>query len=320
MSAFSPQPAEECLNIAVDHRLRALFKPICEQPHLNINNSHAVLLAELGRASTHREISEPEVSVTQQFAGPGYTGGISFLLLQPSNHHPYWEGQDTVILDCATLTVLDEGLKSVTCGSMGLGSPAVSLIDSAPYIRPDDRVSDEYKYNMRKSTIRVIREKKPDVVVCMWKDTGRKPLEMGKVQSLGVGKDFDKSRITFGGVLGVPMERVNSFHPSYAANYNPHVSCFRQLLLLNIAQARYIYEYGTWHEEEWMKELKGRCKARAKDIAGKLFCLCFEFCIVRTLTSGNRYRHEVRISRKKPICVCLLTCIHPVIFSTSIIT
>lgn len=81
---------------------------------------------------------------------------------------------------------------------------------------------------MRQSTIHVIREKKPDVVVCMWKDTGRQPLEMGKVQSLGVGQDFDESRITFGGVLGVPMERVNSFHPSYAANYNPHVSCFRQ--------------------------------------------------------------------------------------------
>jgi hypothetical protein len=107
----------------------------------------------------------------------------------------------------------------------------------------------------------------------MWKDTGRKPLEMGKVQSLGVGKNFDKSTITFGGVLGVPMERVNSFHPSYGANYNPHVSCFRQLLLPSIAQACYIYEYGTWREEEWMKELKGKCRARAKYIDGELFCL-----------------------------------------------
>jgi hypothetical protein len=51
---------------------------------------------------------------------------------------------------------------------------------------------------------------------------------MGKVQSLGVGQDFDKSRITFGGVL---------FILNYAANYNPHDSCFRQLLLLNINMA-----------------------------------------------------------------------------------
>jgi hypothetical protein len=60
----------------------------------------------------------------------------------------------------------------------------------------------------------------------MWKGRGRIPLEMAKVQSLGVGQDFNKLRIPFGGVLGAPVERVNSFHPSYAAHYNPHVSCF----------------------------------------------------------------------------------------------
>jgi hypothetical protein len=98
---------------------------------------------------------------------------------------------------------------------------------------------------MRQSAIRVIREKKPDVVVCMWKDSRRIPLGMAKVQSLGVDQDFNKSRIRLGCVLSVPVERVNSFHPSYAAKYNPHVSCSRQILLLNIAQACYIYEH--WH-------------------------------------------------------------------------
>jgi hypothetical protein len=73
-----------------------------------------------------------------------------------------------------------------------------------------------------------------------------------------------------------PNGDSDSFHPSYAANDNPHVSCFRQLLLLGIAQACYIYEYGTSREEEWVKELKGRCRSRAKYIAGKLFCLWFE--------------------------------------------
>jgi hypothetical protein len=107
------------------------FQPICKQPHLNIDDSHVVILADLDRAGTHRKISEQVVNVTQQFVGPGYTGGISLLLLQPSNYHPHREGQDTVILYCRTLTVLDEGLRAVTCGSMGSGSPAVSLIDSA---------------------------------------------------------------------------------------------------------------------------------------------------------------------------------------------
>ncbi|KAL5040970.1 hypothetical protein BDW71DRAFT_201739 [Aspergillus fruticulosus] len=266
MSACSPQPVDECLNIAVDHRLRALFNPICKQPRLSINDNHAVLLVELGRASTHGKISWQEVNVTQQFVGPGYSGGIAFILQQPSNFHPYWEGQGSVILSCRTFTVINEALRAVTCGSMELGSPAVSLFDSAPYIRPNDGVSHEYIYNMRQSTIRIIRERKPDIAVCMWQDRSRVPLEMAKVQSLGVGRDFAKSRITFGGVLGFPMERVNSFHPSYAANYNPHTSCFRQLLLLNITQACYIYQHGNWHEEKWMKELKDRCRLRAQSI------------------------------------------------------
>jgi hypothetical protein len=70
------------------------------------------------------------------------------------------------------------------------------------------------------------------------------------------------------------MEIVNCFHPSYATNNNLYVSCFRWLLLLGIAQACYIYEYGTSREEEWMKGLKGRCRSRAKYITCKLF-FCF---------------------------------------------
>jgi hypothetical protein len=47
--------------------------------------------------STHRIISEHEINVMKQFLGPGYTGGITLILLQPSNHHPYWEGFDSVV-------------------------------------------------------------------------------------------------------------------------------------------------------------------------------------------------------------------------------
>jgi hypothetical protein len=107
-----------------------------------------VQLAELGRVSSHGEISEQEVNVTQQFVGPGYNGGILSVLQQPSNYHPYWKGQDSVILSCETFALMNEALRAVTCGYMGLGSPAVSLVDSAPYIRPNDGFSNEYKYNM----------------------------------------------------------------------------------------------------------------------------------------------------------------------------
>lgn len=267
MGSLSPQPVEECLDVAVDHRLRALFRPI--SPRLNIVGRHGQQLAELARVSTHRIISEHEINVMNQFLGPRYTGGITLILLQPSNYHPYREGFDSVVLNCLTFTFMNEGFRAASCGSIGLGSPPLSLVDSAPYIRPNDSVSVEYKYNMQQSVSRIIREKKPDVVLCMWKDEERgqrRPLTMAQVRSLGVGRDFNTSRISF---AGIPMERVNSFHPSYAANYNPHFSCFRQLLLLNITEACWKYEYGTWHEEQWMKDLKNRCVLKASSISGR---------------------------------------------------
>jgi hypothetical protein len=93
-----------------------LFKPIYKQPRLNIDSSHAVQLAELGWASSHREISEQEVNVTQQFIGPGYNGGILSILQQPLNYHLYWKGQDSVILSCKTFALINKAPRAVTCG------------------------------------------------------------------------------------------------------------------------------------------------------------------------------------------------------------
>ncbi|KAB8213652.1 hypothetical protein BDV33DRAFT_184336 [Aspergillus novoparasiticus] len=261
MSTLRSEPEDECLGIVVDHRLRALFKPIYKQPRLNIDEKHSLYLATLAQTSTHRDITEPEINVTQQFFGPRFIGGITVILIQPSNFHPYWEGFDSVIQNCRTHSFLDEGFRAVTCGSIGLGNGVLSIIDSAPYTRPNDKVSAEYKKDMRRCASGIIREKKPDVVLCMWKDTDGVPLRMAKVRSVGVGKDFAHSKISFS---GVPLDRVNSFHPSFAANHNPHISCFQQLFLLNIAEACYRYEHGSWREEEWMEDLKKRCRQEAK--------------------------------------------------------
>ena len=267
MSALSPQPVEECLDIAVDHRIRALFKPVHKQIRFDVNGNHGRYLTELAVISTHRTISKHEIEVTQQFLGPECTGGVAVVLLQPSNFHPYWEGQDSVVRNCRTFSFLDEGFRAVTCGSIGLDSQMLSIVDSAPYTRPKDSVSVEYKKHMRQWASRIIREKKPDVVLCMWQDKEGVPLKMTRVRSLGIGRDFDSSRISFD---GSPMDRVNSFHPSYVANHNPYVSCFRQLLLLNIARACWMYERRSWHEEEWMCDLKNRCMQKAKSIGGRL--------------------------------------------------
>lgn len=266
MNALSPQLVETCLDIAVDHRIRALFKPIHKQVQFNVNGNHGRYLTELAKTSAHRIISEHEINVTQQFLGPEFTGGITVVLLQPSNFHPYWEGLDSVIQNCRTFSFLDEDFRAVTCGSIGLDSKLLSVVDSAPYTRPKDGVSVEYKKHMRRSASRIIREKKPEVVLCMWRDDGV-PLRMTRVRSLGIGRDFDSSRISFD---GIPMDRVNSFHPSYVANHIPYISCFRQLILLNIARACWMYDRRSWHEEEWMRDLKNRCMQKARSIGGRL--------------------------------------------------
>jgi hypothetical protein len=56
---------------------------------------------------------------------------------------------------------------------------------------------------------------------------------------------------------------VNMPHPSYYMNYNPTESCFRQLQILEFAQACGRL-WGTWQEKAWMADLWGRCRARAK--------------------------------------------------------
>jgi hypothetical protein len=112
----------------------------------------------------------------------------------------------------------------------------------------------EYKKNIRRWASQIIHEKRPDVVLCIWQDKDRVTLRMIQVRSLGIGKKFGASKIPFGG--GLTIERVNAFHPSYAVNYNPHFSCFRQLLLLEIAKACHTYD-GKWREDEWMRESSG---------------------------------------------------------------
>jgi hypothetical protein len=149
---------------------------------------HEVLLAELGRASTHRKISEQEVNVKQQLVGPRYSGGIIFVLQQPSNFHPYRAGQGSVILSHGTLAVVNEAPGAVTCGSMGQGSQTVSQVDSASYIRPNDRASD---YQL---LVLFVKRNLVSPFACV--KIQAEPSETGKVQSLSMGRDFNKSRIT----------------------------------------------------------------------------------------------------------------------------
>lgn len=63
---------------------------------------------------------------------------------------------------------------------------------------------------------------------------------------------------------GHRIVRVNAFHPSFAMNYNPDLSCLRQLLILEVAQACGLYR-GDWLNKRWMDELRERCKSITRE-------------------------------------------------------
>ncbi|KAE8346092.1 hypothetical protein BDV24DRAFT_158889 [Aspergillus arachidicola] len=265
MNRSTSSPTELCLGVAVDHRIRSLFKPIRIQTQVRMqgDDSHAQLLKNLARGRTDRYISKDEIDMTLELSGPQTVGGITVVLQQPARFHPYSKGLEAVLDYSATLSTIDKAFSAVSCGTISIRSSTLSLIDSLPYVGPDDDISSEEKKRVRRVTSHVIIRKDPDVVLCMWRqaENGEITLAMSKFRSLGVGRDFDRPTITLR--PGSVAERVNSFHPSFAINYNPYDSCFRQLLLLNVAKACRVYE-GTWSEEEWMNDLKKRCRDEAR--------------------------------------------------------
>lgn len=224
---------------------------------------HAQLLESLAVQRNDRHISEDEVDVTLELSGPRTTGGITVLLQQPWKFHPYWKGIEAVVNESRTLSAVDEAFNAVSCGTISTGSSELSIIDSLPYVRPQDKLSSGDKLRIRRVTSRIIMTKNPEIVLCMWGQAKHSETTqtMSELRSLGVGRDFDEPKLSLH--LGSGIERVNSFHPSFAKNYNPYDSCFRQLLLLNVAKACRIYE-GTWSEEEWMDDLKKRCRDEAR--------------------------------------------------------
>jgi hypothetical protein len=83
---------------------------------------------------------------------------------------------------------------------------------------------------------------------------------MRTVEEIGVGRTFVSCHQEL--EPGFQTQLVNAFHPSYAVNYNPHESCFRQLLILETTQACGLYA-GRWHNKCWMDDMREQCKKRA---------------------------------------------------------
>ncbi|KAJ9612588.1 hypothetical protein H2200_004185 [Cladophialophora chaetospira] len=109
-----------------------------------------------------------------------------------------------------------------------------------------------------KTFIDMVTAKRPDVIIsCFGRNTSKNEL----VKYFGSGGiDGPSGHVTMG---GVPMRRVNAFHPSYAVNYYPTYSCFRRLLLLEFCHAFGVW-CGDWQEQAWMDVLREICRDKAQ--------------------------------------------------------
>jgi hypothetical protein len=117
-----------CLGIAVDHRIRALCKPVTVSS--KELSKHISLIQTLGESL---ERSHKEIQVTTELARTAFKGGIAITLKQPRDNHPFEEGIDKVIEDCETLYALYEIFRVVSCETLDIRSD-IGIVDLLPYM------------------------------------------------------------------------------------------------------------------------------------------------------------------------------------------
>ncbi|KAI5468174.1 hypothetical protein BGZ63DRAFT_460035 [Mariannaea sp. PMI_226] len=243
----SSEPNRVCLNVAIDHRIRRLFRPL-PRPGGNISRGrHADYIRTLGCENGK---DEDKVEVTAKLAEPSSTGGIMVVLQQPRSNHPFEEGIEEVINTCPTLRAIQDSFATASCNTLNIVED-ISIVDLLPYDSKEDMkcMDDEEMQDAFCAIVRVLFEKKPDVG------------EAWKVESVGVSRIFYQPPITLDGENNKTkrLRRVNGFHPSTAMNHYPEHSCLRQLLMLEIAQTCGLYR-GDWKEERWMREFRIQCE------------------------------------------------------------
>lgn len=251
-----PNP-EQCLGIAVDHRIQALFAPL-QRIDANFNFAYTSQLSEITdfvQTNVRRATLSPEeIDVTQSLARPKNNGDIVFLLLQPANYHPFHGDKIAVISSSPTLGSLDQALWTASSGSLSLSD--VTVLDSLPFTRPKDRISSRNEQILGDMVLHALWAQKPRVVFC-----ASQKEHLKEFVSLGVGKIFKNNEVT--GPNGHTTIRVNAFHPSYAVNFSRCTSTYRQLLLLEVSQACR-QSNGDWRERVWMDQLRAQSRELAR--------------------------------------------------------
>ncbi|KAK2025649.1 hypothetical protein LX32DRAFT_623988 [Colletotrichum zoysiae] len=182
-----------CLDIAVDHRIRKLLKPVPR--YATEPSTHVSRLEQEGRSL---QLPSAEIQVTAQLAGPPEKGGIAVMLQQPRDNHPFERGLEAVIDDCETLRALEEIFYVVSCGTLDFRED-ITVVDLLPYVSEKLlRNVDATRLNSAfRTSNATICAKNPDVLLC----AGRimiPPEKRGSVQNprnlecIGIGERFGR--------------------------------------------------------------------------------------------------------------------------------
>jgi hypothetical protein len=242
--------APGCLNIPIDHRLRALL-----QPHLAKIGKHVDLFEQYGNSlqDAGKAITLQEIQFGRKLAMPRTKGGVVILLERPPKHQRYDGDFDHVVQQCATLRAIDDVLRNI-CGS---SLEETSCFDAFPFQNGVRGDNDFEAYEVFKE---MMKEKKPEVVLCCYRSPDATLFDF--ISSIGVGKMHTR-QFPLGGQFCTP---VNAFHPSLAVNYNKSESCFRNLYILEALKAFHEID-GAWTDQDWMHELRSFCAKRVDDLS-----------------------------------------------------
>ncbi|GFF39991.1 hypothetical protein IFM58399_05771 [Aspergillus lentulus] len=114
------------------------------------------------------QLSDAEIDVTRRLAGPFTCGRLLILLIEPRQQHPWRQGIHTVILDCATLNALREGVHIGSNGALSLADD-VSVLDLRPFVWAGlkDRLEEGQLVKLYDLVIEAISAKRPDTILRM---------------------------------------------------------------------------------------------------------------------------------------------------------
>ncbi|KFY48545.1 hypothetical protein V495_01245 [Pseudogymnoascus sp. VKM F-4514 (FW-929)] len=259
---FNSSVKMSVLGVPVDHRLRDITRKLMElneaPSNSNASSDHIDRLRQLSECMRSRGwlISKDEVEFACYLAEPAAQGGIVVALMQPSPSQVYSIPVNDIIEDCNTLLALRD-----LAEFFSLPFDRLSIFDAFPFITKQGLDQNDINHTESHTTFHeMILEKQPRVILSGWKSQCFERFPTKSLQKLAIGAKFLSPTINY---HGLTFSVVNMPHPSYYENYYPAESCFRQLQILEFAQACGLW-WGVWEETAWMAELRQKCKARAK--------------------------------------------------------